>query len=123
MARSLIALDEFKAKYPISWAGMACPCGHCDGFGHGYTNSSSVGYGNHAGIEYPGMHRAVIWTFRAAKFYTSGKDQALGYRFHALSSGYRCWHRNQQTSRTSFNHMGNALDLQFTKVGRHGGLC
>ena len=113
----LIALDDFKAKFPVSWAGIACPCGLCDGFGHGYTNASSVGYDNHAGTEHPGMHRAIIWTFRAAKFYTAVKDKALGYKFLGLSSGYRCWHCNKQKHRTSTNHMGKALDVQFSKDG------
>jgi GH24 family phage-related lysozyme (muramidase)/LysM repeat protein len=119
----LLAMDDFKAKHPISWAGMSCPCGLCTGWGHGYTDSAAVGktHGKkhvpYEGIEHPGMHRAVIWTFRAAKFYTEVKDKALGYKFAGLSSGYRCWHRNIQTDRTSTNHMGKALDLQFKKDG------
>lgn len=124
---TLVAIDDFKAKHPISWAGMKCPCGLCTGWGHGYTDSTEAeifkpGHVPHQGIEHPGMHRAIIWTFRAAKFYVEVKDKDLGYRFSNLSSGYRCWHRNKQTSRTSTNHMGKALDLQFKK-GTPGVVC
>ncbi|WP_158206651.1 glycoside hydrolase family protein [Pseudoduganella flava] len=117
----LIALDEFRTKYPVSMAGMACPCGKCKGFGNGYTTSEKAGIKNgkgwHAGTEFPGMHRALLWAMRAALFYTSVKEKALGYKFLAVSSGYRCWYNNKQHSRTSTNHMGNALDLQFTRNG------
>jgi GH24 family phage-related lysozyme (muramidase)/LysM repeat protein len=125
---TLVAIDDFKAKHPISWTGMECPCGLCTGWGHGYTDSTAAEMFHgaqhipHLGIEHPGMHRAIIWTFRAAKFYVEVKDKALGYRFSNLSSGYRCWQRNKQTARTSTNHMGKALDLQFKK-GTPGEVC
>ncbi|MGO4379897.1 LysM peptidoglycan-binding domain-containing protein [Pseudoduganella sp. RAF19] len=120
----LQALDEFRTKYPVSVAAMKCVCGKCDGFGHGYATSEKVEmYKNaakktpYSGTEYPGIHRALIWGFRAALFYTQTKDADLKYKFLKISSGYRCWHDNKKHSRTSTNHMGNALDLQFTRNG------
>ena len=126
----LRALDEFREKYPVTLANMMCNCGKCDGFGNGYTDSSQAkmykdekkktGY---AGIEYPGIHRSVLWAFRAALFYTQDKDKTLEYGFFKVSSGYRCWFQNagyrngvvKDDPKSTINHMGNALDLQFKK--------
>ena len=117
----LSALDEFRTKHPVDFSAMRCVCGHCKGFGRGDKTSQKAGFKNKKGtgwadgIEYPGIHRALIWSFRAALFYTSVKDTALGYRFLRISSGYRCWMDNKAQGRWSTNHMGNALDLQFRK--------
>lgn len=119
----LVALDEFRTKFPIRFSSMLCQCKHCKGFGNRYNTSEKSGVKNKAGTswvngrEYPGIHRALIWGFRAALFYTSVKDVALGYKFLKVSSGYRCWMDNNAHSRRTTNHMGNALDLQFTKGG------
>ena len=118
----LVGLDEFKSKFPISWNGMSCPCGKCGGWGQGFTNGTDVGLKDRPGIEYPGMHRAIIWTLRAAKFYVALMEKDLGYEYMGLSSGYRCWRRNVQTKRTSYNHMGMALDVQFKKKGVAGAI-
>lgn len=118
----LAALDEFRLKYPVNFRSMLCQCKNCKGFGNGYTTSETVGIkhpsgkGWIAGKEYPGMHRALLWGMRAALFYVAVKEAALGYHFLKVSSAYRCWmdnkaHKNRRTT----NHMGNALDLQFTK--------
>jgi GH24 family phage-related lysozyme (muramidase)/LysM repeat protein len=111
----LRALDEFGKKFPIKLSSMKCACGHCKGFGNGLTNAKSVGLAGKAGTEYPGIHRALLWAFKAAQFYIGVKDKSLGYRFLRVSSGYRCWHNNKAHGRTSTNHMGNALDLQFAE--------
>jgi len=118
----LKALDDFRARFPIDLTKMRCPCGHCHGFGNGYTDSRAVGMFSdtahthpYPGTEYPGMHRAVLWGLRAALFYTAVKDHDLTYTFLRVSSGYRCWHNNRAHDRRSTNHMGNALDLQFKK--------
>lgn len=118
----LLALDEFLRKYPISLAEMKCECNKCNGFGHGYTDSSKVEmYANKAkkthytGTEFPGMHRALVWSMRAAQFYTKVKDAELGFHYLKIASGYRCWQHNKLKGRHTTNHMGNALDLQFTK--------
>lgn len=118
----LAALDEFRSKHPVNFKAMLCKCGHCKGFGNGYRTSEKSGLKNKAGTawinapEYPGIHRALIWSMRAALFYTSVKDAALGYTFLHVSSGYRCWMDNKAHDRRTFNHMGNALDLQFRKA-------
>jgi|JI10StandDraft_1071094.scaffolds.fasta_scaffold62055_2 GH24 family phage-related lysozyme (muramidase)/LysM repeat protein len=126
----LLALDDFRFKYPLNLAAMKCPCGKCDGFGKGYTDSEAAGIfldAKHTkprkGTEYPGMHRSLLWGLRAALFYTRVKDKDLTYSFLGLSSGYRCWYNNAgyrnghitSTKRNTTNHMGNALDVQFKK--------
>ena len=127
----LHALDEFRTKYPVHLEHMKCHCGKCDGFGNNQPNSRMAGVFTGAahttpipGVEYPGMHRALLWAFRAALFYTQDKDKALNFRFLRVSSGYRCWFdnagylngdANKKTKRNSTNHMGNALDLQFAR--------
>lgn len=127
----LAALDDFLAKYPVSLGSMKCRCGKCEGFGNGQLNSKKAGVftdtkqiSPRPGVEYPGMHRALLWGFRAALYYAHVKDKALTFKFQHVSSGYRCWFdnagylggvANNKTKRNSTNHMGNALDLQWTK--------
>lgn len=119
----LAALDDFLVKFPINLGEMKCGCGKCNGFGNGYNDSEKVKIVDSknnpkiiTGVEYPGMHRCLIWAFRAAKFYVAVKDKTLGYAYFGLSSGYRCWHNNKAHHRLTTNHMGNALDLQFKKL-------
>jgi hypothetical protein len=127
----LSALDDFRTKYPVHLDDMKCRCGKCEGFGNSQLNSRMAGVftdSNHttprSGVEYPGMHRALLWSFRASLFYAHTKDKSLTFKFLRISSGYRCWfdnagyvngHENRKTKRNSTNHMGNALDLQWTK--------
>lgn len=116
----LVALDDFLKSHPVKLADMQCQCGKCKGFGNGYDDSSEVEmyktkHEAYPGAEYPGIHRGLIWAFRAALFYTQVKDKNLEYSFLKISSGYRCWNDNKQHHRKTFNHMGNALDLQFRK--------
>ncbi|MCU6499144.1 LysM peptidoglycan-binding domain-containing protein [Rugamonas sp. A1-17] len=116
----LAALDDFRQKYPISLADMKCRCGACGGFGNSQSTSAQAKMVNaskqpYPGIEYPGMHRGLLWGFRAALFYIAGKDKQLDYHFLRISSGYRCWLDNKAHNRLTTNHMGNALDIQFRK--------
>lgn len=118
----LLALDSFMTKHPINLDAMKCRCGECDGFGNGQVNSAKAGIFTDAkhekprlGVEYPGMHRALLWAFRASLFYAHTKDKDLTFKFLRISSGYRCWFDNAVHKRHSTNHMGNALDLQWTK--------
>lgn len=127
----LTALDDFLARHPINLGSMKCRCGKCEGFGNGQLNSKMAGVFTDAkhttprpGVEYPGMHRALLWGMRAALFYAHVKNKALTFKFLHTSSGYRCWYdnagylggaANKKTKRNSTNHMGNALDLQWTK--------
>lgn len=127
----LVALDDFRMKYPVHLAQMKCQCGKCDGFGNSQLDSALAGVFTDAqhkktrpGVEYPGMHRALLWSFRAALFYVHSKDKALNYKFFRISSGYRCWYdnagylngqANKKKKLNTTNHMGNALDLQFLR--------
>ena len=58
------------------------------------------------------VHRAILHAYRAAAFYLARYE--LGDVL--LTSGYRCWVRNEQRGRTSTNHMGKALDCDFPAV-------
>lgn len=127
----LVALDDFLTKHPVHLEKMKCHCGKCRGFGNSQLNSKLAGVftdathtNPRAGVEYPGMHRALLWSLRAALFYVHAKDKALTFNFFRISSGYRCWFdnagylngkANAKAKRNSTNHMGNALDLQWTK--------
>lgn len=127
----LQALDDFCSKYPVRLDRMKCPCGKCNGFGSNQKDSALAGVFTDAlrtkprkGVEYPGMHRALLWAFRASLFYAHEKDKTLTFKFLRVSSGYRCWYdnagflngrANSKTKRNSTNHMGNALDLQWTE--------
>lgn len=134
----LRAMDDFLTKYPVSLAKMKCHCGKCDGFGHGYQDSSAVDLYQPEkkpakksapapdakpvkkpwpGIERPGIHRSIFWVLRAALFYAHDKDKALCFKFLTVYSGYRCWEDNKIHQRTSHNHMGDALDIHFSKDG------
>ena len=129
----MAAIDDFWAKYPVTLGSMKCHCGKCAGFGNGQLNSKLAGVftdvkqtSPRPGVEYPGMHRALLWGFRAALYYAHAKDKSLTFKFLRVSSGYRCWFdnagylrgaANKKTKRNSTNHMGNALDLQWTKGG------
>lgn len=124
------ALDDFREKYPIDFSTMLCNCGLCSGFGNSLKDSTSVEIFKDKdkktpfpGIEYPGIHRSLFWALRAALFYTHTCDKKLDYCFMRISSGYRCWHNNagyqggkiKGRTYTTYNHMGNAFDLQFRK--------
>ncbi|MGM8938604.1 LysM peptidoglycan-binding domain-containing protein [Psychrobacter glaciei] len=107
------AIDEFNYKYPIGLyhEQMKCPCGQCSGFGNGRMGVPS---GRSIANEYPGMHRSIVWAFKACMFYLSFTK--IGYKALLVSSGYRCIVRNVQKGRKSVNHMGQALDVQFSRV-------
>ena len=58
--------------------------------------------------EYPGIHRSLLFGFKALLFYL---DQQDTYSFAKISSGYRCRFKNYTTT----NHQGKAIDIQFKK--------
>jgi hypothetical protein len=106
------ALFAFESEFPIAVDPLRCPCGSCEGFGRrrfkgeyapGEQTEKNYRY------EYPGMHKAILHSFRAAAFYL----QRAGFPAPVVSSGYRCWTNNEQKGRTSTNHMGKAIDLDF----------
>jgi hypothetical protein len=124
---TLAAIDEFRKKYPLSYNGLACQCRNhnpgtqgCHGFGMARTGSSSIGHlkngKNVAGVERPGIHRALFWSLRTALFYLAEKEPGLGFRFSHISSGYRCWKRAKQMGIFSTNHLGSAVDLHFERI-------
>ena len=111
------ALKQFAREHPIRFAKLKCPCGTCEGFGqerfkNRYRNDRK-GVERYHRYEYPGIHKVILNTFRAAQFYLHKEGFDLPY----LTSGYRCWINNEQKGRSSTNHMGKALDCDF-QLGR-----
>lgn len=92
-AATFAAIDEFANDYPINFASPECPCGICDEFGQGrfkgdYHAGKPVAEPYHL-YEYPGIHRVLLWSVRALKFYIPQ------YNF-VINSGYRCAENNRQ---------------------------
>ena len=111
------ALHEFAQQFPVDFSKVTCPCGQCNGFGEGrYANQFREGKPEIEAYhrrEYPGIHKAILHTFRAACFYLKSHDFPMPF----LTSGYRCWHHNKLKNRLSTNHMGKALDIDFPMDG------
>jgi len=114
------AIDKFMADYPIDFAGLKCTCGKCTGWGGGrfkgeYSNTAKTESGHK--YEYPGMHRMLLFTVRALRFYSKWKL--------SVNSAYRCWYNNEgwrngtktSTTRSTTNHMGKAIDLDTDATG------
>lgn len=116
----LRAIDDFQAKFKITFDDMKCNCGTCKGFGKGlYKNEkqkSSIAEKVRK-YEYPGIHRSLLWALRSAQFYTSNVEKGLKYTVRSISSGYRCHENNRKNRRSSTNHMGKAIDIHFNKNG------
>jgi len=111
--KTLKALKQFAKTYPLNFKKFKCSCGKCGGFGQGrFANEYREGkpkteaYHNR---EYPGIHKAILHSLRAAWFYG---EQAEETPF-LITCGYRCWINNNQKGRRSTNHMGKALDCDF----------
>ncbi|MEG0687018.1 MAG: hypothetical protein RR425_06995, partial [Erysipelotrichales bacterium] len=117
----LVALDKFYYEYPIQkfFSDMTCnKCHQCTGFGKGrkgiYTLISlnrKTGVTSYPKVdlwEPPGLHRPLIWLFKAIQFYIKKEG---GYQIVGISSGYRCVDENLRVKRSSINHMGCALDI------------
>ncbi len=113
------AIDKFMVAYPIDFGKLKCGCGKCSGWGakryhKQYSGSLSE---SHHKYEYPGMHRLLLFTVRALRFYSP----------HTLNvnSAYRCWYNNEgwrngtktTTTRSTTNHMGKAIDLDTDATG------
>jgi hypothetical protein len=134
------ALDIFANKFPIDFNALSCPSKKdsnnrtqpcpCGGFGQQrfkkvYLKSRRPMelYWSRSGndelresvhqYEYPGIHKAVLHTYRAFLFLAS-KSKYINTH---ITSGYRCHIDNIDKSRTSTNHMGKAMDFTFD-VGR-----
>lgn len=104
---------NFKVKCPclttIKTEGITHKC--TDGFGKG---RSSLDQPKKNGPEKPGIHRSLLWALSAMKFYLDKIETSDGIKFSKFSSGYRCIADNIRESRNSTNHMGNAVDIQFS---------
>ncbi len=119
-AKTFAALDQFAAEFPIDFTAIRCKCGECAGFGQGRFNGKykpgmpkTEAYHRR---EYPGVHKGILHSMRAANFYCA----QAGFPSMQITSGYRCWVDNQQNGRESTNHMGKALDIDFTLLPNEG---
>lgn len=127
----LRAIDEFSRNFDISaslWNQLKCSCStkgkkarsklrgieelnNCDGFGDGTgknTYKNDVKNEAYHKYEYPGIHRSLLFGFKALQFYFSKQTT---YKIDSFSSGYRCRFKNYTTT----NHQGKAMDIQFSK--------
>ncbi|MEL6926472.1 MAG: peptidoglycan-binding protein, partial [Bacteroidota bacterium] len=132
-AATFKALDDFAKQFPIDFADLHCPqrggdhravC-NCDGFGQNRFRKIYYKAGTRSitwsrsgkeemqerrhQFEYPGIHKAVLHTYRAFLFYAP-VDKYINPR---ITSGYRCHINNVTRGRGSTNHMGKALDFTF----------
>lgn len=111
---TLKKLRQFAKAYPIQLTKARCSCGECPGFGQDrFKDVFREGQPHLEAYhqrEYPGIHKAILHAFRAAKFY-AGQTEEIPL---LVTSGYRCWITNHRKGRLSTNHMGKALDCDFT---------
>lgn len=119
----LVALDKFRDEYELTpyFQSMKCPCGKCSGFGKGRSgtfefesyqkSTNKYIHVRRDAIENGGMHRSLIWGFKAMLFYFKKIKNPNGYQITAISSGYRCIDNNLKKRRATTNHMGCALDI------------
>ena len=110
------AIDAFSTDTNFTFLDLLCPCGNCQGFGKGLypkQKQDSTIQEKARKYEYPGIHRSLIFIFKAMLFYTD-KYRPGGIEFVKISSGYRCHYNNNHAKpkpRTSTNHMGKAIDI------------
>jgi hypothetical protein len=106
-------LNEFEIKNTADFATIRCTCGQCDGFGQGrFKNKCRTGKPEIEAYhrrEYPGVHKAILFAFRAACFHLKNHD----FPIPIITSGYRCWIYNEIKGRRSTNHMGKAININF----------
>ena len=106
---TIAAIERFGATYPVDFQSLRCACGVCPGFGRGKFKGSYSQRGRSEAFhryEYPGIHRMLLWAFRAAMFYADRSEWRL-----TINSGYRCSEDNRIHNRTSTNHHGKAIDI------------
>ncbi|MCF8506024.1 MAG: peptidoglycan-binding protein [Caulobacter sp.] len=108
-AATIAAIAAFGAAHPVDFQQLACRCGVCGGFGRGLFKGKyrgTVKAEAYNRYEYPGIHRMILWAYRAAMFYAGPKGWTL-----TINSGYRCSEDNRQHGRSSTNHHGKAIDM------------
>ena len=120
----LRAIDEFCTKWSETLNDYTCLCKNvksiinkCSGFGKGrykdeYNSITQIE--RYHKYERPGMNRTLLWGVSALRFYLS---QQTVYKHLWKTAGYRCWDHNNSVPRKSTNHMGKAVDIQFSKNG------
>ena len=102
------AIDALARQYPLDFDALRCTCGECEGFGNGkhkgkYRSGKPRIEAYHR-YEYPGIHRMLLWSVRAA--FSLFPEEPF-----VITSGYRCSIHNKQKGRTSTNHHGKAIDF------------
>lgn len=108
-AATIAAIGAFGAARPVNFQQLACRCGVCGGFGRGLFKgryNGAVKVEAYHRYEYPGVHRMLLWAYRAAMVYAEPKGWTL-----MINSGYRCSQDNRQHGRSSTNHHGKAIDI------------
>ncbi|MFK7051049.1 hypothetical protein V3Q77_14305, partial [Flavobacterium davisii] len=104
----LRAIDEFTGKWAENIIKYKCLCHASDS--KVLPKNRCGGYGKGLKDEHSGIHRSLLWGVSALKYYLSLQKK---YSFNHISAGYRCWAHNKTIPRTSTNHMGKAVDIQF----------
>jgi len=128
---TLLAIDDFSTKFDVTsafWGMLKCDCtgrgtkkvsklrgisemNNCAGFGDGTGKGTYRGDTTREAMhkyEYPGIHRSLLFGFKALQFYISKQTT---YSIGLISSGYRC----RFMQRVTTNHQGKAIDIQFNK--------
>jgi Putative peptidoglycan binding domain len=110
-AATKAALDAFAQTHPVDFTQLSCPCGQCGGFGRAINRGVYYGASQVEAFhryEYPGIHRMLLWAYRAAQFYAGRQGWQL-----KVNSGYRCSIDNLAHNRRTTNHMGKAIDISY----------
>ncbi len=113
---TLKAIDEFGEKYTFPFKEIKCKCGICSGFGKGRNHEEkedSKIKEMYRKYEYPGIHRSLLWGYKASLFYLQ-KESLLGYEAHSINSGYRCHDHDIYKEYKTTNHCGKAIDITIT---------
>lgn len=112
-SNTITALTKFTQDFPVNFNSLKCTCGQCNGFGFGkFKGQYEAGKPQiemYNQYEYPGIHKAIINSFRGLWFY----GRKAGFGELIITCGYRCWINNAQNQRTSTNHMGKAIDCDY----------
>ncbi|QYS88669.1 hypothetical protein [Flavobacterium davisii] len=120
----LRAIDDFCNKWHENISEYTCLCKNvrsitnkCSGFGkERYKDqyNSTPHVERYHKYERPGIHRTLLWGVSALRYYLS--QQSI-YKYLHKTAGYRCWEHNNHEGRLTTNHMGKAVDIQFSKNG------
>jgi hypothetical protein len=114
--KTLRNIITFTEEFNIDFNKLKCPCGKCNGFGLGkYKNvyiPSKPKIEAYYMYEYPGIHKAILYAYKACMFYA----KKYGFPLPVINCGYRCSANNIQNKRSSTNHCGKAIDIDLPMV-------